>query len=118
MSTKNCDNSENIFIFPDAVYKTGNPCYNVGAIICIYNVEKGSFLMIIPKIEVGDILQLKKKHPCGSLLFKVLRTGSDIRLICEGCGHDMTLPREKLERAIKKIIPAENPEAMDRKNEN
>lgn len=64
--------------------------------------------MIIPKIEVGDILQLKKKHPCGSSLFKVIRTGSDIRVICEGCGRDMTLPREKLERAIKKITPAED----------
>ncbi len=59
--------------------------------------------MNIPKIMVGDVLELKKKHPCGSFRFTVLRIGSDIRIVCEGCGRDMVLPREKLERAIKKI---------------
>lgn len=59
--------------------------------------------MNIPKIEVGDYLELKKKHPCGTSSFKVLRVGSDIRIVCDGCGRDMVLPREKLERAIKRI---------------
>ena len=59
--------------------------------------------MIIPKILVGDKLELKKKHPCGTSLFEVLRIGSDIRIVCTGCGRDMVLPREKLEKAIKKI---------------
>lgn len=59
--------------------------------------------MNIPKISVNDTLELKKSHPCGSRLFTVVRIGSDIRIICTGCGRDMTLPREKLERAIKKI---------------
>jgi hypothetical protein len=47
---------------------------------------------------------MKKKHPCGSFLFRVARTGSDIRIICEGCGRDVTLPREKLEKSIKRVI--------------
>lgn len=59
--------------------------------------------MNIPKIYVGDTLELKKNHPCGSRLFTVARIGSDIRIICTGCGRDMTLPREKLERSIKRI---------------
>lgn len=59
--------------------------------------------MNIPKISVGDTLELKKNHPCGSRLFTVVRIGSDIRIICTGCGRDMTLPREKLERSIKRI---------------
>lgn len=63
--------------------------------------------MKIPSISVGDTLELKKNHPCGSRLFSVARVGSDIRIICKGCGRDMTQPREKLEKAIKKIIPAE-----------
>ena len=63
--------------------------------------------MKIPKITPGDILELKKKHPCGSALFRVMRVGSDIRIICEGCGRDMVLPREKLEHAIKKISSTE-----------
>ena len=59
--------------------------------------------MNIPKLSVGDILELKKNHPCGSKCFTVARIGSDIRIICTGCGRDMTVPREKLEKAIKKI---------------
>lgn len=59
--------------------------------------------MNIPKICVGDILTLKKPHPCGTHKMKVVRVGSDIRIICEGCGRDMTLPREKLEKAIRSI---------------
>jgi len=61
----------------------------------------------IPKFNVGDTLELKKNHPCGDKRFTVMRTGSDIRIVCLGCGRDMTLPREKLEKAIKKIIPKE-----------
>ena len=59
--------------------------------------------MNIPKLSVGDVLELKKNHPCGSKCFTVARIGSDIRIICTGCGRDMTVPREKLEKAIKKI---------------
>lgn len=57
----------------------------------------------IPRFSVGDTLEMKKKHPCGSFEFAVVRTGSDIRMICKGCGRDLTLPREKLEKNIKKI---------------
>lgn len=59
----------------------------------------------IIKISVGDTLEMKKQHPCGARRFKVLRVGSDVRIVCEGCGRDMTMPRIKLEKAIKKIIP-------------
>ena len=61
--------------------------------------------MQILKIMVGDLLELKKPHPCGSKEFKVLRVGSDIRIACQGCGRDMTLDRIKLEKSIKKITP-------------
>ncbi len=57
----------------------------------------------ILKIAVGDVLELKKPHPCGEKRFSVMRIGSDIRILCCGCGRDMTLPRVKLEKAIKKI---------------
>ena len=63
--------------------------------------------MNIPKIAVGDRLELKKKHPCGVSVFEVLRVGSDIRIVCTGCGRDLVLPREKLEKAIRKIVPAD-----------
>ena len=57
----------------------------------------------IVKITVGDILELKKPHPCGGRHFDVMRVGSDIRIICKTCGRDMTVPRVKLEKNIKKI---------------
>ena len=59
--------------------------------------------MEILKISIGDVLELKKPHPCGNKLFKVLRVGSDVRIICLECGRDMTLDRVKLEKSIKKI---------------
>ena len=59
-------------------------------------------------IQVGDILTMKKEHPCGSKQWEVLRTGADFRLRCCGCGHEVLLPRSKAEKSIKKWI--RNPE--------
>ena len=61
--------------------------------------------MNIPKFTVGDTVEMKKMHPCGTNSMKVARVGSDIRIICNGCGRDMTMPREKLEKAVRRIIP-------------
>ncbi len=55
-----------------------------------------------PVFSVSQILIMKKTHPCGSERFKVLRIGSDIRIVCEGCGRDLTVPRDKLEKMVKK----------------
>ena len=60
--------------------------------------------MEIIKFGVGDRLIMKKKHPCSSDTFTVLRLGSDIRIQCTGCGRDLTLEREKLEKMIKKVF--------------
>ncbi len=57
----------------------------------------------ILKIKVGDVLEFKKPHPCGEKRFKVLRVGSDVRIVCLNCGRDMTLDRIKIEKAIKQI---------------
>ena len=58
-------------------------------------------------IHVGDVLELKKPHPCGSRQWLVLRVGMDFRLRCADCGHELMLPRSKAEKAVKKIIPRE-----------
>ena len=58
----------------------------------------------IPTINVGDVLEMKKPHPCGSKLFKVVRVGSDIKLTCSLCGRTLTLERIKVEKMIKNII--------------
>lgn len=59
--------------------------------------------MNIIKFDVGDVLIMKKKHPCGSDRMKVLRVGSDIRIECMGCSRDVTIAREKLEKNIKEV---------------
>ncbi|MEA4832106.1 hypothetical protein SDC9_125596 [bioreactor metagenome] len=54
-------------------------------------------------INVSDILELKKAHPCGSKCFSVMRIGSDIKIKCAECGREITLERIKLEKQIRKI---------------
>ncbi len=58
-------------------------------------------------VRVGDILQMKKNHPCGSNEFLVLRSGMDFRLRCRGCGHEMMSARIKIEKNIKHITRTE-----------
>ena len=55
--------------------------------------------------QVGDIVKLKKPHPCGSHEWEILRVGADFRLKCTGCGHQVMLARklvEKNTRGLKK----------------
>lgn len=69
---------------------------------------QGETHMNIIRINADDILVLKKKHPCGCDSFKVMRLGSDIKIRCMGCGHDVTLPRLSLEKSIKKVMTQNN----------
>ncbi len=55
-------------------------------------------------ISLGDTLEMKKKHPCGSDRWTVLRVGADFRLRCQGCGHEVMLPRRKAETSIKHML--------------
>ena len=56
---------------------------------------------------VGDIVRLKKKHPCGSFDWEILRVGADFRLKCRGCGHQVMLQRRMVERNTKEIMKAD-----------
>lgn len=65
----------------------------------------------ILQLSPGDRLELKKPHPCGARVFRVLRAASDVRIVCEGCGRDMMLERIKLEKAVKrKLLSSEEQE--------
>ncbi len=55
------------------------------------------------KIEVGNIIKLKKQHPCGSKEWEVLRSGADFRLKCLGCSHQVMMPRVTVEKNVKEI---------------
>ena len=59
-------------------------------------------------VKAGDILTMKKAHPCGEKRWRVLRAGADFRLKCLGCGHEVLSPRFKAEKNIRSIERAEN----------
>ncbi len=54
-------------------------------------------------VQIGDVLQMKKAHPCGGTEFLVLRVGMDFKIKCVKCGRQVMLPRGKVEKNIKKI---------------
>ena len=55
-------------------------------------------------VRVGDVIRMKKPHPCGSYDFQVLRVGMDFKIKCTGCGHEVMLHRLKCEKNIKKLL--------------
>lgn len=61
-------------------------------------------------LQLNDILELKKEHPCGSKRWQVLRVGMDIKLKCLGCGHEVMQPRRKIEKMIRRVASGEETE--------
>lgn len=61
-------------------------------------------------VRVGDILTMKKEHPCGEKKFLVLRSGMDFRIRCTKCGREVMVPRAKIEKNIKHIERTAAPE--------
>ncbi|MBQ7415457.1 MAG: DUF951 domain-containing protein [Oscillospiraceae bacterium] len=59
-------------------------------------------------IQIGDILTMKKPHPCGEKRWLVLRTGADLRLRCLGCSHEVMTARSKTEKNIRSVQHAIN----------
>ncbi len=59
---------------------------------------------MIVRYQIGDIVKMKKQHPCGSALWEVTRTGIDFGLKCQKCGHFVLMPRPKFEKAVKAIV--------------
>ena len=54
-------------------------------------------------VRVGDIIDMKKPHPCGSKSFSVLRVGMDFKIKCCGCGHEVMVARSKITNNIKSV---------------
>lgn len=65
-----------------------------------YKVSEGWMKM---EYQVGDIVTLKKQHPCGSKQWEILRVGADFRLKCQGCGHQIMIARKLVEKNTKEI---------------
>lgn len=62
---------------------------------------------------LGDIVEMKKGHPCGSKEWEIIRLGADIKIKCMGCGRIVMLPRMKFEKDVKKIIKQNQPEKAE-----
>ena len=56
------------------------------------------------EISVNDKIEMKKQYPCGGKVFTVLRVGMDFKIRCDKCGREVMVPRQKIEKNIKRII--------------
>ncbi|GAB6168760.1 DUF951 domain-containing protein [Clostridium carnis] len=59
---------------------------------------------MIETFELGDIVEMKKQHPCGNKNFEVIRVGADIKIKCTECGRIIMIPRSKFQKDAKKIV--------------
>lgn len=60
--------------------------------------------------NLGDIVRMKKQHPCGSFNWEVTRMGADIKIKCQGCGRLVMLPRSEFERKMTRVIASNPPQ--------
>ena len=58
---------------------------------------------MIESFDVGDVVRMKKQHPCGSYDWEIIRVGADVKIKCIGCGRIVMLPRSKFQKNAKKL---------------
>ena len=58
------------------------------------------------QLDAGDIIKMKKKHPCGSSEWEILKAGADIKMKCLGCGHEIIIKRSLAQKNTKKLKKA------------
>lgn len=61
------------------------------------------------ELRIGDVVRMKKAHPCGNHLWQVRRLGADVGITCQKCRRQVMLPRSYLERRVKEVIPGGRP---------
>lgn len=59
---------------------------------------------MVENFNLGDIVEMKKTHPCGTNNFEIIRVGADVKIKCVGCGRIVMIPRRKFQKDAKKII--------------
>ena len=64
--------------------------------------KKGNYMA--DRFDIGDIITMKKPHPCGSKEWEVLRVGADFRLKCVGCGYQIMVARKLVEKNTRQIV--------------
>lgn len=71
--------------------------------VVVVNAVKEATMAFV-RYYVGDVVKMKKSHPCGSDEWEVRRIGTDFTIVCRGCGHQVMIARPKFEKAVKKIV--------------
>jgi len=64
-------------------------------------------------LQLGDVLRLRKSHPCGGYEWRVVRLGADIGIRCLTCGRRVLLPRSQLAKRVQSITPSRNPSSSE-----
>jgi len=59
---------------------------------------------MVQTFNLGDIVEMKKEHPCGSKEWEVIRIGADIKIKCCTCGRIVMLPRSKFQKDVKRLV--------------
>ncbi|HEY81979.1 MAG TPA: DUF951 domain-containing protein [Dehalococcoidia bacterium] len=74
---------------------------------------------MVMEIKLDDVVRLKKKHPCGSYEWRVVRVGADIGIKCLKCQRRVLLPRSVFERRVKGFVSREEgrPKVTERRKE-
>lgn len=71
---------------------------------------------MMPEIALGDIVRLRKPHPCGGYAWEVVRLGVDIGLVCQTCRHRILLPRGEFNKRLKSILKKANSDATPKQS--
>lgn len=66
--------------------------------------------MVPMRFSLGDVVRLKKQHPCGNYEWEILRVGMDFRIRCLKCGRQVMIPRTKFEKSVKAVVRRATPE--------
>lgn len=70
--------------------------------------------MMIEKVfGLGDVVEMKKQHPCGTNEWKIIRMGADVRIKCEGCQHSVMIPRREFGKKMKKVLKQAEPSSEE-----
>jgi len=63
-------------------------------------------------IRLGDIVRLRKPHPCGGFEWQIVRVGADIGIVCQTCQRRVLLPRREFEKRFKVLVQRETPPSI------
>jgi hypothetical protein len=64
--------------------------------------------LMVLDIRIGDVVRLRKSHPCGGYEWQVVRLGADIGMVCQTCGRRVLLPRREFEKRVKTFVRRAN----------